>query len=82
MAVTILETLEPEDLKKLRPMCAIIDMLNVKKTTWTDDQVCCFYVRWYEFCNEMYEKYMITGSEAEECKFSPFTGNIYIGSED
>lgn len=80
----ILETLEPEDLKRLRPMCAIIDMLNNKavKTTWTEDQVCSFYVRWYEFCSEMHEKYLITGSEAEECKFSPFTGNISIGSEE
>lgn len=83
MAVTILETLSPEDLEQFRTAALTIDTIEARPPTLTlaEEEIRRAYLDYHVLFGEMMERYGIEGEEAIEAKVSLALGYIYIGSE-
>jgi hypothetical protein len=84
VSVTVLITISEEDLMEWRRTCAILETVQLRHpaSTLTDADITAFWTGYFERTAELLERYGIEGEEADEAKISPYTGDIYIGSED
>jgi hypothetical protein len=84
MAVTVLETISRGDLSLYREYAGMDQGIQHagEREAMTPQEIRDFYIKFWGFVEELMERYGIEGAEAEECKISTFTGQIYVGSED
>lgn len=88
MAVTVLETLDVEDLKRWREAACLIDVMQAEGLAIPTENEAMFsqfkraFFDFYVLTDELLKKYGIEGEEADEAKISPQTGHIYIGAEE
>ncbi len=79
MTVTILDTLDAEDLDAWRETLAREYVARSHAPDISADERARAFRREYEHAAELFERYEIRGEEAVQARISPYTGAIFIG---
>lgn len=82
MAVTILETLNLEDLERVRTVTSNVELVQGPLHNLSSEETRRVWLDYWACCADVLARYGIEGEDAVQAKISPITGSIYTGTEE
>ena len=83
MTIDVLATLTADELNEFRRLEGMHHGIQsqCEAGARTPAEIQRFYIRYWQYVGALLNKYDIQMDEREECRISPYTGQIYLGGE-
>lgn len=81
MVVTVLDTLDREELVRYRAASASIALAQTFGHGLTGEEIRQCWLDYYELCDELLQNHRFDSEDAIEAKISPYTGAIYTSPD-